>query len=148
MSIQVCPVRAHSDYQYGHVTGFALDKGIHVLYNVNVEEEVVVTSKNFICTEKFNIGKIKVKSHDWADYEICILFSGVQRTLVGSAFNMRVDELKSAAYALMAFSDMPYGKFKDARLRDVPYQVFLNTKINCLQIGKKGLHIIILRWIG
>ena len=62
------------------------------------------------------------------EYEICVLFSGVQRTLVGSAFNMRVDELKSAAYALMAFADMPYGKFKDARLRDVPYQVFLEHK--------------------
>lgn len=237
---RVCPVGAHSDHQYGHVTGFALDKGIHVLYNVNDGEEVVVTSKNFIGTEKFNISEIKVKSDDWADYvrgatkvlydeykikkgitayivgtlpigglsssasviiafmkalcdannlkltkeqviklalkvenefigisvgtldqscemyskkdhllyldtkdgsyelipqnknmpdyEICILFSGVQRTLVGSAFNMRVDELKSAAYALMAFSDMPYGKFKDARLRDVPYQVFLEHK--------------------
>ena len=28
----------------------------------------------------------------------------------------------------MAFSDMPYGKFKDARLRDVPYQVYLEHK--------------------
>ena len=237
---RVCPVGAHSDHQYGHVTGFALDKGIHVLYNVNNDDEIVVTSKNFVGTEKFNIIEIKEKSDDWADYvrgaakvlydeykiekgitayivgtlpigglsssaaviiafmkalceannlkltkeqviklalkvenefigisvgtldqscemyskknhllyldtkdgsyelipqnknmpdyEICVLFSGVQRTLVGSAFNMRVDELKSAAYALMAFSDMPYGKFKDARLRDVPYQVYLEHK--------------------
>lgn len=237
---RVCPVGAHSDHQYGHVTGFALDKGIHVLYNVNNDDEIVVTSKNFVGTEKFNISEIKEKSDDWADYvrgaakvlydeykiekgitayivgtlpigglsssaaviiafmkalceannlkltkeqviklalkvenefigisvgtldqscemyskknhllyldtkdgsyelipqnknmpdyEICVLFSGVQRTLVGSAFNMRVDELKSAAYALMAFSDMPYGKFKDARLRDVPYQVYLEHK--------------------
>lgn len=237
---RVCPVGAHSDHQYGHVTGFALDRGIHVLYNINNNEEVVVTSKNYDGTETFRISEIKEKSDDWADYvrgatkvlydeykikkgitayivgtlpigglsssasviisfmkalcianelklskeqviklalrvenefigisvgtldqscemyckkehllyldtkdgsyelipqspnmpnyEICILFSGVQRTLVGSAFNMRVDELKSAAYALMAFSDMPYGKFKDARLRDVPYQVYLEHK--------------------
>ena len=206
---RVCPVGAHSDHQYGHVTGFALDKGIHVLYNVNNDDEIVVTSKNFVGTEKFNISEIKEKSDDWVDYvrgaakvlydeykiekgitayivgtlpigglsssaaviiafmkalceannlkltkeqviklalkvenefigisvgtldqscemyskknhllyldtkdgsyelipqnknmpdyEICVLFSGVQRTLVGSAFNMRVDELKSAA---------------------------------------------------
>lgn len=237
---RVCPVGAHSDHQFGHVTGFALDKGIHVLYNVNDTDEVVVTSMNFEGTESFYLSDIDEKQDDWADYvrgcskllyekykitkgitalivgtlpvgglsssasviisfmkalcdandikmtkeqviklalrvenefiginvgtldqscemyckkdnllyldtkdgsyelipknknmkeyEICVLFSGVQRTLVGSAFNMRVDELKSAAYALMAYSDMPYGKFKDARLRDVPYQVFEEHK--------------------
>jgi len=237
---RVCPVGAHSDHQHGFVTGFALDKGIHVLYNVNNSEDIVVTSKNFEGTETFKISEIKEKSNDWADYvrgatkilfdeykikkgitayivgtlpigglsssaaviisfikalctanelklskekviklalkvenefiginvgtldqscemyckkdhllyldtkdgsyelipqskdmpdyEICVLFSGVQRTLVGSAFNMRVDELKAASYALMAYSDMPYGKFKDARLREVPYQVYLEHK--------------------
>lgn len=237
---RVCLVGAHSDHQYGHVTGFALDRGIHVLYNINDSEQIIVTSKNFEGTEKFNISEIKEKCDDWADYvrgaakvlydeykikkgitsyivgtlpigglsssaaviisfmkalcdtnnlkltkeqviklalrvenefiginvgtldqscemyckkdnllyldtkdgnyelipksknlpdyEICVLFSGVQRTLVGSAFNMRVDELKSAAYALMAFSDMPYGKFQDARLREVPHQVYLEHK--------------------
>jgi galactokinase/galacturonokinase len=37
---------------------------------------------------------------------------------------MRVDEVKSAAYALMAFSGMEYGKFSEARLRDVPEEVY------------------------
>lgn len=236
---RVCPCGAHSDHQYGHVTGFAIDKGIHILYKVNDDARIVVTSKNFEGTEVFEFDDIQ-KEDDWADYvrgatkllfneykikkgitsyivgtmpigglsssaaviisflnalckangikltkeqviklalrvenefigisvgtldqscemfckkdnllyldtkdgsyelipknknmpdyKICVIFSGVQRTLVGSAFNMRVDELKSAAYALMAFSDMPYGKFKDARLRNVPYQVFLEHK--------------------
>lgn len=237
---RVCPVGAHSDHQYGHVTGFAIDKGVHVLYNINDDDKVIVSSVNFDGTEEFKISELKEKNDCWADYvmgackvlydeykikkgitalivgtmpigglsssaaviisfmgaickannlsltkeqvirlalkvendfigisvgtldqscemyckkdsllyldtkdgsyelipqsksmpdyEICVLFSGVQRTLVGSAFNMRVDELKSAAYALMAFSDMPYGKFKDARLRDVPYQVYMEHK--------------------
>ena len=237
---RVCPVGAHIDHQHGFVAGFALDKGIHVLYNINNSEDIIVSSKNFEGTETFKINEIKEKSNDWADYirgvakmlfdeykikkgvtayivgtlpigglsssaaviiafmkslcvanelklskekviklalkvenefiginvgtldqscemyckkenllyldtkdgsyelipqsknmpnyEICILFSGVQRTLVGSAYNMRVDELKAASYALMAFSDMPYGKFKEARLREVPYQVYLEHK--------------------
>ena len=237
---RVCPVGAHSDHQFGHVTGFAIDKGIHVLFSINEDELVKVSSINFDGLEYFNISDVKEKSDDWADYvrgatkvlydeykidkginaliigtmpigglsssaaviisfmkalcvannlslnkdqviklalrvenefigisvgtldqscemyckkdnllfldtkdgsyelipqsknmpeyEICVLFSGVQRTLVGSAFNMRVDELKSAAYALMAFSDMPYGKFADARLREVPLQVFEEYK--------------------
>ena len=250
---RVCPVGAHSDHQYGHVTGFAIDKGIHILYNVNDTVDVTVSSINFEGTEFFKVNDIKQKSDDWADYvrgatkvlydeykiekgitaliigtmpigglsssaaviisfmkalcvannlslnkdqviklalkvenefigisvgtldqscemyckknhllyldtkdgsyelipqskdmppyEICVLFSGVQRTLVGSAFNMRVDELKSAAYALMAFSDMPYGKYKDARLRNVPLQVFEEYK-NKLPINwmKRATH--------
>ncbi len=57
-------------------------------------------------------------------FEIAIFFSGLERSLVGSKFNMRVDELKSAAYALKAFSGMEYGKFSETVLRDVPREVF------------------------
>ncbi|MCL2187600.1 MAG: GHMP kinase [Defluviitaleaceae bacterium] len=57
-------------------------------------------------------------------FEIAVFFSGIERTLAGSKFNMRVDECKSAAYALMAFEGMEYGKFDEARLRCVPRAVF------------------------
>ena len=57
-------------------------------------------------------------------YKIAIFFSGIERTLAGSAFNMRVDELRSAAYALKAYAGMPYGKFNETSLREVPYEVF------------------------
>ena len=65
---------------------------------------------------------------DMKPYEIAIFFSGIERTLAGSKFNMRVDELKSAAYALMAYSGMEYGKFEEARLRAVPREVFEQYK--------------------
>ncbi len=61
-------------------------------------------------------------------YEIAVFFSGLERSLVGSRYNMRVDECKSAAYALMAFTDMEYGKYKDTYLRDVPVEVFEANK--------------------
>lgn len=57
-------------------------------------------------------------------YKIAIFFSGVERSLAGSKFNMRVDECRSAAYALKAFSGMEYGKFNETYLRDVPFEVF------------------------
>ena len=41
---------------------------------------------------------------------------------------MRVDECRSAAYALMAYAGMEYGKFKETYLRDVPYEVFLKYR--------------------
>ncbi len=57
-------------------------------------------------------------------YKIAIFFSGLERTLAASKFNMRVDEARSAAYALLAFSGMEYGKFSESNLRDVPPSVF------------------------
>ena len=61
-------------------------------------------------------------------YEIAIFFSGVERTLAGSKFNMRVDECKSAAYALKAYAGMEYGKFKETHLREVPREVYETYK--------------------
>jgi galactokinase/galacturonokinase len=37
---------------------------------------------------------------------------------------MRVDEARAAAYAMMAYSGVEYGKFGEACLRDVPFAVF------------------------
>lgn len=61
-------------------------------------------------------------------YKIAVIFSGVERSLAGSAYNMRVDECRSAAYALKAYAGIPYGKFKETYLRDVPYEVYLQYK--------------------
>ena len=61
-------------------------------------------------------------------FEIAIFFSGLERSLASSKFNMRVDECRSAAYALKAFSGMEYGKFEETNLRDVPYETYLAYK--------------------
>lgn len=65
---------------------------------------------------------------DMKPYKIAIFFSGIERTLAGSAFNMRVDECRSAAYALLAYAGMPYGKFEESHMRDVPYEVYLEYR--------------------
>ena len=61
-------------------------------------------------------------------YRIAIFFSGIERTLAGSAFNIRVDECRSAAYALKAYGGLTYGKFNETNLRDVPREVFEQYK--------------------
>lgn len=68
------------------------------------------------------------KQPDMKPYRIAIFFSGIERTLAGSAFNMRVDECRSAAYALKAYAGMEYGKFEETNLRDVPYEIYLEHK--------------------
>lgn len=65
---------------------------------------------------------------DMKPYKIAIFFSGLERSLAGSAFNMRVDECRSAAYALKAYAGIDYGKFNETYMRDVPYEVYLKYK--------------------
>ena len=65
---------------------------------------------------------------DMKSYRIAIFFSGIERTLTGSKFNMRVDEARSAAYALMAYAGIEYGKFHEANLRAVPREVYEQYK--------------------
>lgn len=62
------------------------------------------------------------------DFQLMIVFAGKERQLAGSAYNTRVDECKSAAYAIAAFSGMDYGKFEDAYLRNIPNSIYLEYR--------------------
>lgn len=238
---RICPIGAHVDHQLGPVTGFALDKGIHIAYGPKENGVVEIQSLQFDKRAQWHVEATpKVKQEDWADhlrgatialnkryplrrglcaviagelpigglsssaaviityisalckingisltpqemvaisqeaelkyvgvsvgkldqscevycrkdhmlymdfwddsyelipnhpdmkpFKIAIFFSGMERSLAGSAYNMRVDEVKSAAYALKAFAGMPYGKFNETVLGQVPYETFLEHK--------------------
>lgn len=238
---RVCPIGAHSDHQHGKVTGFAIDKGIHIAYSSKLNGVIELSSLQFSKRAQWHVRAVpEEKQGDWADYlrgatrelssvyplqigisgviegslpigglsssaavtisfmralclvnglhlsdselismamaaenkyvgvssgkldqscevyskknhllyldtlndsyeliptspkmkpyEIAIFFSGMERTLAGSKFNMRVDECRSAAYALKAYSGMDYGKFGETYLRDVPFETFEKYK--------------------
>ena len=65
---------------------------------------------------------------DMKPMKIAVFFSGLEHSLVGSKFNMRVDELRAGVYALMALSGMEYSKYADANARNVPYETYLRYK--------------------
>ena len=238
---RVCPIGAHSDHQLGKITGFAINKGIHMAYGPKMNGVVEISSLQFPKRAQWHVALTPPeKQGDWADhlrgatialsnryplrvglcavldgelpigglsssaaviitflsalcglngitlsanelieiskeaenryvgvacgkldqscevycrkdhllymdmlddsyelipmsplakpFEIAIFFSGLERSLAGSKFNMRVDECRSAAYALKAYAGMEYGKFEDTNLRDVPYEVYLGYK--------------------
>ena len=238
---RVCPIGAHSDHQYGKVTGFAIDKGIHIAYAPKQNGVIELASLQFDKRAQWHVRAVpEHRQSDWADYlrgatvvlarkyplhtglcgviegslpigglsssaavtiaflsalckvngvhltekemiltaqaaeneyvgvscgkldqscevfskkgrllyldtkddtyeliptasnmkpyKIAVFFSGLERSLVGGKFNMRVDECRSAAYALKAFSGMEYGKFGETYLRDVPYETYLAYK--------------------
>ncbi len=234
---RVCPIGAHSDHQLGKVTGFAIDKGIHIAFAPKRNGVIELSSLQFHKRAQWHVNAVpEERQNDWADYlrgataqlgtllplrvglsgviegslpigglsssaaviiaflkalctvnglhltdkeliltakaaeneyvgvscgkldqscevyskkdhllyldtkddsyeliptspamkpyDIAIFFSGVERTLAGSKFNMRVDECRSAAYALKAYAGMDYGKFGETNLRDVPVEVY------------------------
>lgn len=238
---RVCPLGAHSDHQLGKITGFAIDKGIHIAYGPKMNGVVEISSLQFPKRAQWHVSETpSEKQGDWADhlrgatialnsryplrtglcavldgelpigglsssaaviitflsalchlngitlpakelieiskeaenkyvgvscgkldqscevycrkdnllymdmrddsyeliptapsmkpFEIAIFFSGLERSLASSKFNMRVDECRSAAYALKAFSGMEYSKFEETNLRDVPYETYLRYK--------------------
>lgn len=238
---RVCPIGAHSDHQLGKITGFAIDKGIHIAYAPKYNGVIELASLQFEKRAQWHIRAVpETRQEDWADYlrgatlelsrlfplrnglsgviegslpigglsssaaviiaflkalcsvngihlkdqelisvaqaaennyvgvscgkldqscevyskkdhllyldtsddsyelipvspkmkpfEIAVFFSGVERTLAGSKFNMRVDECRSAAYALKAYAGMDYGKFEQTNLRDVPVEVYHQFK--------------------
>ncbi len=234
---RVCPLGAHSDHQYGKITGFAIDKGIHIAYSPKKNGVVELMSLQFDKRAQWHVNSVfKERQYDWADYlrgatialakkyeltigiagviegelpigglsssaaviiaflaalckvndihltehemimtalkaeneyvgvacgkldqscevfskkehllyldtqddtyeliptnpkmkpyKIVVFFSGLERNLAGSKFNMRVDECRSAAYALQAYAGHDYGKFEEAYLRHVPRQIY------------------------
>ncbi len=238
---RICPIGAHSDHQLGKITGFAINKGIHIAYGPKENGVIEIKSMQFDKRAQWHVAATpETAQGDWADhlrgatialnkryplrrglcavvdgelpigglsssaaviitflsalctmngieltsaeliaisqeaensyvgvscgkldqscevyckkdhllymdlqndtyelipqnskmkpYKIAIFFSGLERSLAGSAFNMRVDECRSAAYALKAYAGMEYGKFKETNLRDVPYEVYLEHK--------------------
>lgn len=237
---RVCPVGAHIDHQFGMVTGFAIDKGIEIVFSPTDNGIVELQSMNFSGMLQFHVSRVPEKKYDWADYlrgatmalgsryelhygiyalicgslpigglsssaavilaylnalcaannitltqsqlieialsaekdyvgvsvgkldqscevyskkdhllfldtlddcielipkslkmkdfEVAIVFSGLERNLGSSAFNMRVDELKAASYALKAYAGMDYNKFNESYMRDVPEEIFKKYK--------------------
>lgn len=249
---RICPLGAHVDHQLGLVTGFALDKGITLEYDVTEDGSVKITSKNFDGKVEFNLSSLPERQSYWGDFavgaalilsekytlskgfegviegtlpvgglsssaaviitylgvlarvngitltqsqiiqyairverefigvnvgkldqscevycmkdellyldtldnttelipispnmppfKLAIIYSGVSRKLAGSAYNLRVDECKAAAYALKGYSGMEYGKFAETHLREVPRSVYDEYKDKLPENWRKRAH--------
>lgn len=77
------------------------------------------------------------RNSNMPQFKIGIFFSGIERNLVSSAYNSRVDECKAAAFALYSYSiaelnnkyNMKEGlRLKDIYLRDISEELFLTYK--------------------
>ena len=66
---RVCPIGAHSDHQLGKITGFAIDKGIHMAYGPKQNGVIEVQSLQFDKRAQWHVASTPdTKQGDWADH--------------------------------------------------------------------------------
>lgn len=65
---RICPIGAHSDHNLGKITGFAIDKGIHIAYRPKQNGVVEMQSLQFEKRAQWHIKDVGEKTGDWADY--------------------------------------------------------------------------------
>ena len=139
---RVCPLGAHVDHQHGLVTGFAIDKGVDLWFNVNgssqiengkwkienyLENHVHLESKTFEGTVDFEIdAPSQVRERHWGDYARGAKYAlrkrfelkrGITGVIQGS---LPVGGLSSSAAVLIAYV-MAFAKANDITLQ--PFEV-------------------------
>ena len=66
---RICPIGAHSDHNFGKITGLAIDKGIHIAYAAKQNGVVEMSSIQFPKRAQWHIDSVPSrKEGDWADY--------------------------------------------------------------------------------
>ena len=124
---RVCPLGAHVDHQHGLVTGFAINKGVDLWFNVREDSTVKLSSKTFEGDVEFEIDKpSQVREHHWGDYARGAKFAlkkrfeltrGIDGVIQGS---LPVGGLSSSAAVLIAYV-MAFAKANDITLQ--PFEV-------------------------
>ena len=153
---RVCPLGAHVDHQHGLVTGFAINKGVDLWFNVREDAIVKLSSLSFFGTVEFDLSKrTEVREKHWGDYARGAKYAlkkrfelthGIEGVIKGS---LPVGGLSSSAAVLIAYV-MAFAKANGIRLQ--PFEVVqiaseaereyigLNNGIldqACIALGKK-----------
>lgn len=155
---RISPLGAHIDHQYGKINGLAIDKGIHMAYHPKQNGIVELQSLNFSKRAQFFVNAVPdEKQGDWADHlrGAAKMLGEKYRLKIGLSCG-KLDQscevllkrnhllyldTKDDSYELIPtseamkpykigifFSGLDYGTFAEARLRDVPYEVFMAYK--------------------
>lgn len=154
---RVCPLGAHVDHQHGLVTGFAINKGVDLWFNVREDAMVKLSSLSFEGEVEFDLAKrTEVREKHWGDYARGAKYAlkkrfelthGIEGVIKGS---LPVGGLSSSAAVLIAYV-MAFAKANGIRLQ--PFEVVqiaseaereyigLNNGIldqACIALGKKN----------
>ena len=124
---RVCPLGAHVDHQHGLVTGFAIDKGVDLWFNVREDSIVKLSSLSFEGTVEFDLSRrSEVRERHWGDYARGAKYAlkkrfelthGIDGVIKGS---LPVGGLSSSAAVLIAYV-MAFAKANGITLK--PFEV-------------------------
>ncbi len=124
---RVCPLGAHVDHQHGLVTGFAIDKGVDLWFNIREDGEVKLSSMTFEGEVNFHVATPSlVKQHNWGDYARGAKYAlrkrfelsrGIEGVIKGS---LPVGGLSSSAAVLIAYV-MAFAKANEITLQ--PFEI-------------------------
>lgn len=124
---RVCPLGAHVDHQHGLVTGFAIDKGVDLWFNIRKDSTVSLRSLTFEGSVEFDLAKrTEVKEKQWGDYARGAKYAlkkrfdltyGIDGVIKGS---LPVGGLSSSAAVLIAYV-MAFAKANGILLR--PFEI-------------------------
>lgn len=124
---RVCPLGAHVDHQHGLVTGFAINKGVDLWFNVREDSQVNLSSLSFEGEVHIDLSKrTEVKEKHWGDYARGAKYAlqkrfelthGIDGVLQGS---LPVGGLSSSAAVLIAYV-MAFAKANGIKLQ--PFEV-------------------------
>ena len=159
---RVCPIGAHVDHQHGLVTGFAIDKGVDLIYTPTDDGSVSLRSLTFEGNIDFSVlVPALVKQGNWGDYARGAKFAlqkrftlkrGIKGVIKGS---LPVGGLSSSAAVLIAYV-MAFAEANDLQIK--PFEVMkiaseaereyigLNNGLldqACIALGKKD-HLLML----
>ena len=119
---RVCPLGAHVDHQHGLVSGFAIDKGVDLWFNVTDDGSVRLKSRSFAGDVNLRIDdRTRVKEGNWGDYvrgakfalsKRFVLKRGIEGEIAGS---LPIGGLSSSAAVLIAYV-MAFAKANDITL--------------------------------
>lgn len=126
---RVCPLGAHVDHQHGLVTGFAIDKGVDLWFNVREDSKVRLRSLSFEGEVQLDLAtRSEVREKHWGDYARGAKFAlkkrfelsrGIDGVLQGS---LPVGGLSSSAAVLIAYV-MAFAKANGITLK--PFEVVM-----------------------
>ena len=124
---RVCPIGAHVDHQHGLVTGFAINKGVDLWFNVREDSQVNLTSNSFEGDVHLDLStRSEVREKHWGDYARGAKYAlkkrfeltrGIDGVLQGS---LPVGGLSSSAAVLIAYV-MAFAKANGIMLQ--PFEV-------------------------
>ena len=107
---RVCPIGAHSDHNYGKITGFAIDKGVSFAYSSKKNGVIELCSLQFEKRAQWHVNAVPShRESDWANHlrgatlalsENHALHTGLCGVIEGS---LPIGGLSSSAAVIIAF---------------------------------------------